>query len=204
MLPQSRTQLQSQTDIGLDIEERTREITQIASSISELADLFRDLGSLVVEQGTILDSVEYNIQETSKAVEGAVEELVVAKRYQSNSGKRRCILLLVLIIVGLVIVLIYKPRKRGDSSLGEGTSGTEGVADPSAAVLAQVGTESAVTTTTKGAYQRPPWRPGALHPTAGGAPRPMLGAPPVATAAGFADPPTMDEDEGNGKAEGTW
>ncbi|GMK53495.1 hypothetical protein CspeluHIS016_0100810 [Cutaneotrichosporon spelunceum] len=113
----SRTQLQSQTQSGvaLDIEQRTHEITQIASSISELADLFRDLGNLVVEQGTVLDSVEYNVQQTAKQMEDAVHELHIAQRYQSNTGKRKCILLLILLIIGLIIILIYKPR-RGSSS----------------------------------------------------------------------------------------
>jgi len=31
-------------------------------------------------------------------------------RYQSNAGRRKCILFLILLIVGLVIVLVYKPR----------------------------------------------------------------------------------------------
>ena len=119
--------MQSQSQIqggpGLDIETRSREITQIATSISELADLFRDLGNLVVEQGTVLDSVEYNVSTTARELEGAVEELKVAQkwvlllrgmwltgRYQSNAGRRKCILFLILLIVGLVIVLVYKPR----------------------------------------------------------------------------------------------
>ena len=64
----------------MDLDQRTNEITQIASSISELADLFRDLGNLVVEQGTVLDSVEYNVQMTARELKGAEEELVVAQR----------------------------------------------------------------------------------------------------------------------------
>jgi syntaxin 16 len=80
----SQSQLQSQSQIqsgpGLDIETRSREITQIATSISELADLFRDLGNLVVEQGTVLDSVEYNVSTTARELEGAVEELKVAQK----------------------------------------------------------------------------------------------------------------------------
>jgi hypothetical protein len=31
-------------------------------------------------------------------------------RYQSNAGRRKCILFLVLCVVGLIIVLVYKPR----------------------------------------------------------------------------------------------
>jgi syntaxin 16 len=78
---QSQSQLQSQAQTGsnLDIETRSREITQIATSISELADLFRDLGNLVVEQGTVLDSVEYNVSTTARELGAAVEELKVAQ-----------------------------------------------------------------------------------------------------------------------------
>jgi syntaxin 16 len=79
---QSQSQLQSQSQIGsnIDIETRSREITQIATSISELADLFRDLGNLVVEQGTVLDSVEYNVSTTARELDAAVEELKVAQK----------------------------------------------------------------------------------------------------------------------------
>lgn len=108
---------------------------QIAQSIAELAELFRDLGNLVVEQGTVLDTVEYNVMETSRAMEHAVDELKTAQRYQSNTGRRRCILLLILIIVGLVIVLIYKPRRHAAPSepIASGTpdaaSGVDDAAD---------------------------------------------------------------------------
>lgn len=81
-VPQSQSQLQSQTQIGssIDVETRTREITQIAESISELAELFRDLGNLVVEQGTVLDNVEHNVQTTARELKGAVEELNIAQK----------------------------------------------------------------------------------------------------------------------------
>lgn len=108
---------------SVDIQQRTNEITQIATSITELADLFRDLSGLIVQQGTVLDSVEYNVQQTARQMDDAVEELKVAKRYQSNTGKRKCILLLILIIVGLILVLIYKPRRSGGSAGGGGNTG---------------------------------------------------------------------------------
>lgn len=116
-------QLQSQEYApNVDIQQRSSEITQIATSITELADLFRDLSGLIVQQGTVLDSVEYNVQQTARQMDDAVEELKVAKRYQSNTGKRKCILLLILIIVGLILVLIYKPRGSGGSGGDSGDS----------------------------------------------------------------------------------
>ncbi|WVR07927.1 hypothetical protein IAU60_004970 [Kwoniella sp. DSM 27419] len=113
---QSQRQAQGTVAVDIDIQQRTNEITQIASSISELADLFRDLGNMIVEQGTVLDSVEYNVQQTARELSGAVEELKVARKYQANTGRRKCILFLVLCIVGLIIVLVYKPRGGASSS----------------------------------------------------------------------------------------
>ncbi|EIW71320.1 hypothetical protein TREMEDRAFT_60250 [Tremella mesenterica DSM 1558] len=81
----SQMQSQSQVAVDIDIDKRTKEITQIASSISELADLFRDLGNLVVAQGTVLDSVEYNVQTTARELTGAVEELKTAQSLVSQA-----------------------------------------------------------------------------------------------------------------------
>ena len=58
----------------------------------------------------MLDSVEYNVQQTARELVAAEGELKEAQRYQANTGRRKCILFLILIIVGLIIVLIYKPR----------------------------------------------------------------------------------------------
>jgi syntaxin 16 len=92
------------------IAKRDRELTQIAKSISELADLFQDLSNMVVEQGTVLDCVEYNVEQTNTYVQEAGQELKVAENYQRRTGRRKCICFLLLVIVGLVIILIYKPR----------------------------------------------------------------------------------------------
>jgi len=107
------TQTQAQahrTDMNSQIAKRDRELTQIAKSISELADLFQDLSNMVVEQGTVLDCVEYNVEQTNTYVQEAGQELKVAENYQRRTGRRKCICFLLLVIVGLVIVLIYKPR----------------------------------------------------------------------------------------------
>ncbi|KAF5316891.1 hypothetical protein D9611_003955 [Ephemerocybe angulata] len=90
---------------------RDRELTEIAKSIATLAELFKDLSALVIDQGTLLDSVEYNIEQTAVQLEGAVDELKVATKYQKNTGRRKCIFLLLLIIFGLIIVLIFKPKR---------------------------------------------------------------------------------------------
>ncbi|KAF9460701.1 t-SNARE [Collybia nuda] len=107
----SLSQQQSLQDPDVHLQTRTRELSEIAKSIATLAELFKDLSVLVIDQGTLLDSVEYNIEQTAVQVKDAVTELNEATKYQKNTGRRQCIFLLLLIIFGLIIVLIFKPRR---------------------------------------------------------------------------------------------
>ena len=61
-----------------DLRSRDRELTEIAKSIAQLAELFKDLSAMVIDQGTLLDSVEYNIEQTAVQMSDAVKELDMA------------------------------------------------------------------------------------------------------------------------------
>jgi syntaxin 16 len=61
-------------------------ITQIANSVNDLAQMFRDLSALVVEQGTILDRIDYNIEATSHNVDAAVKELVGVREHFAHGS----------------------------------------------------------------------------------------------------------------------
>ena len=56
-------------------------------SINELADIFKDLAQLVVEQGSMLDRIDYNIELTAQHIEKGAENLVKAEKYVEC---RRC------------------------------------------------------------------------------------------------------------------
>ena len=59
------------------IAQREKEINGIARGITELAEIFKDLQMMVIDQGTVLDSVAYNIEKMSVDVKGAEKELNV-------------------------------------------------------------------------------------------------------------------------------
>lgn len=46
----------------------SREIQNLAKTISDLAVLFKDLSVLVAEQGTILDRIDYNILDAKQNI----------------------------------------------------------------------------------------------------------------------------------------
>lgn len=60
--------------------QREKEINDIAKGIIELADIFKELQNMVIDQGTMLDRIDYNIERMSKNVKGADKELVVVSQ----------------------------------------------------------------------------------------------------------------------------
>ncbi|KAL2856063.1 t-SNARE [Aspergillus pseudoustus] len=95
--------------------QREREINDIAKGIIELSDIFRELQTMVIDQGTMLDRIDYNVERMHTDVQSAQKELNVATNYQRRTTKRKIILLLILLVVGMIIVLLVKP-KRHDSA----------------------------------------------------------------------------------------
>ena len=59
------------------IAQREREINDIAQGIIELADIFKELQGMVIDQGTMLDRIDYNIENMAVNVKAADKELNV-------------------------------------------------------------------------------------------------------------------------------
>jgi syntaxin 16 len=94
------------------IEQREREIEKIAQGVIELSQIFQELNAMVIDQGTLLDRVDYNVERTAEQVKGAEKELTIATGYQKRSTKRKTIFLLLLIVVGMIILLVIKHKRR--------------------------------------------------------------------------------------------
>ncbi|KAI9595421.1 t-SNARE [Syncephalis fuscata] len=71
----TKEQLALVEDNDTVVTQRDREIQEITRSISELADIFQDLQTMVIDQGTLLDRIDYNIEQVHTSTRGAAEEL---------------------------------------------------------------------------------------------------------------------------------
>lgn len=75
-----QTAQQHQQHLGCNdsaIVQREREINDIAKGIIELSDIFRELQTMIIDQGTMLDRIDFNVERMTVDVKGADKELKV-------------------------------------------------------------------------------------------------------------------------------
>lgn len=73
-----------------------------------MAVLFKDFSVLVIEQGTILDRIDYNVETAVKHVEKGNEHLEKALKIEKSTRARSCMICLAVTIFVMVILLIVK------------------------------------------------------------------------------------------------
>ncbi|PSN73917.1 t-SNARE affecting a late Golgi compartment protein 2 [Corynespora cassiicola Philippines] len=98
------------------IAQREREIEDIAQGIIELANIFQELQTMVIDQGSMLDRIDYNVERMATDVKEADKELKVASGYQQRSMKRKVMLLLAILIAGVFILLSLKLSSKSSST----------------------------------------------------------------------------------------
>lgn len=63
---------------------RDQEVVKIIESVNELATIMKDLSVLVIDQGTILDRIDYNVEQVATHVEEAVKQITQAEKTQKR------------------------------------------------------------------------------------------------------------------------
>lgn len=88
------------------VAEREEEVNKIVRSIVDLNEVFKDVAHMVHEQGTVLDRIDYNIEQTQVQVSEGYKQLQKADRYQQSNRKMHCVLLLSVTVILLIMLLI--------------------------------------------------------------------------------------------------
>lgn len=88
------------------VQEREQEINAIVKSIVDLNAIFKDLSQMVADQGTILDRIDYNIEQTHVQVHEGFKQLQKADAYQRKNRKMCAIIVLAAVTILLFFILI--------------------------------------------------------------------------------------------------
>ena len=97
-------------DLQAEIQSRDKEISQIAKSIEELGSIFKELAVLVIDQGTILDRIDYNMEAVVEHTKTGIKQLEKAERSQKSARPMKCIIGLLVAIMVLLLILVVKHR----------------------------------------------------------------------------------------------
>jgi syntaxin 16 len=97
-------------DLTMAVQSRDQEIVKIAQSIEELGSIFKELAVLVIDQGTILDRIDYNMEAVVEHTKTGIKQLEKAEKSQKNARPLRCIICLSITIFILLVLLIVKKR----------------------------------------------------------------------------------------------
>ncbi|CAJ1931096.1 unnamed protein product [Sphenostylis stenocarpa] len=88
------------------IEEREQGIQEIQQQIGEVNEIFKDLAVLVHEQGTMIDDIGSNIENSHEATLQAKSQLGKASKTQRSNSSLTCLLLVIFGVVLLIVIVV--------------------------------------------------------------------------------------------------
>jgi len=105
MINRTQLQLEDEADIQ-SLREREKAIKQLESDIVDVNQIFKELASLVHEQGETIDSIEANVESAQMEVQQGAQQLGAASSYQSKIRRRKLCLFITFCVVLVILIII--------------------------------------------------------------------------------------------------
>ena len=98
----------SQRALELQQRHENDELEQIRRRAADIQQIFKNLATLISEQGTLIDRIDYNITEALDNAKSAHENVVQAEKYQKKSRMWICAIILIVLILFLIVIAYFK------------------------------------------------------------------------------------------------
>ncbi|KAJ8033092.1 Syntaxin-12 [Holothuria leucospilota] len=102
----SMDQTQMQSEDMEALVERENQLKKLESDILDVNQIFKDVATMVHEQGEMIDSIEANVESAEVHVEQANTQLVKARQYQKKARRKKFLIILCIIITLVIVALI--------------------------------------------------------------------------------------------------
>ena len=76
-----------------------------------MAQIFKDLNQLVIEQGTIVDRIDYNMDQAVTKVREGLQQVVKAEEYKKSRRPYTIMAVMILIIIVCGVINYYKTKE---------------------------------------------------------------------------------------------
>ena len=90
------------------LQQRDNELSLLLNNVNELTTIFKDIQTLVTEQGSILDRIDYNIDVAGDNVLKSKKSITKANEYHKKNCFRNIMLTLLIIIFIELFLIILK------------------------------------------------------------------------------------------------
>lgn len=110
---QQRQMQMQEEDVDVQaLVERERAIRQLESDIVDVNTIFKELATMVHEQGEMIDSIEANVETAQMRVEEGTNQLSTAASYQTKIRRRKCFIAIIAAVVAIIIIgiIIWQSR----------------------------------------------------------------------------------------------
>lgn len=104
----SDTQIEFIIQNRRDVIRRDKELSEIVESIVSLQELFTHLNALLVEQGSLLDRIDYHIESAHEHVRQARQNLESSDRHDQHGRKLFLMFIIIMIIVLIALIITIK------------------------------------------------------------------------------------------------
>lgn len=110
---QSQMQIQMEQEQEMQaLQERESQIRQLESDIMDVNQIFKDLATMVHEQGEVVDSIEANVESAQVHVSQASTQLTQARQYQNKARRKKlCLIGIGLLVLTVIIIIIVVSSK---------------------------------------------------------------------------------------------
>lgn len=111
-----RTELYQQTVLAGGVNEsikktytnvagKYQDVVTLEQSVAELHQMFLDFALLTMQQGELLDQIEFNVKGAADYVEEANVDVYQAIEYQKSARKKQCWIIILVVVLTLIILL---------------------------------------------------------------------------------------------------
>lgn len=104
---QQQQQLQQDPNLNLEeLREREESVRKLEHDIVEVNHIFKDLATMIHNQGETVDSIESNIYRATDDISRGAQEIARAREYQDKSRRKKFYLAMIFFLIMFVIFLI--------------------------------------------------------------------------------------------------
>lgn len=104
---QLQLQQQQQSDLNIeDLREREESVRKLEHDIAEVNHIFKDLATIIHNQGETVDSIESSIFRATEEVSQGAREIARARDYQDKSRRKKFYLAMIFFIIMFIVLLI--------------------------------------------------------------------------------------------------